>query len=64
MPKESIFHLQTAINILNAFIQQVQAQDGKHIAACTIGGVTFSPAVVLIADPQSLIDSLTATHIV
>ncbi len=54
-------NLKEAINILRAFIHEVQAQDGKHIlAACTINGVTFSPAVILIADAQSLIDSLTA----
>jgi HYR domain-containing protein/FIMAH domain-containing protein len=54
-------NLNEAINILRAFIRQVQAQDGKHIlAACTINGVTFSPAAILIADAQSLIDSLTA----
>ncbi len=54
-------NLNEAINILRAFIHQVQAQDGKHIlAACTINGVTFSPAAILIADAQSLIDSLTA----
>ena len=50
-----------AINILNAFIHQVQAQDGKHIhATCTLNGVTFSPAAALIADAQSLINSLMA----
>jgi len=52
---------QEAINILRAFIHEVQAQDSKHLlAACTINGVTFSPAAILIADAQSLIDSLTA----
>jgi hypothetical protein len=54
-------NLKEAINILRAFIHQVQAQDGKHVlAACTINGVTFSPAAILIADAQNLIDSLTA----
>lgn len=51
--------IQTAINILTAFKKQVQAQSGKHIAAsCTLGGVTFNPATVLLTDAQSLIDSL------
>jgi HYR domain len=55
-------NLKTAINILSAFIHQVQAQSGKHIlASCTLAGVTFDPAAVLIADARSIIDSLTMT---
>ena len=50
---------QTAINILNAFIDQLEAQAGKHIAtSCTIGGVTFNPVTVLLSDVQGLIGSL------
>jgi alpha-tubulin suppressor-like RCC1 family protein len=57
-------NLKTAINILSAFIDQAQAQNGKHIlAASTLNGVTFSPSAVLIADARSLIDSLTATTV-
>jgi hypothetical protein len=48
-----------AINILRAFIHQVQAQSGKHIvASCTMAGVTFDPAAVLIVDARSIIDAL------
>lgn len=51
--------IQTAINILTAFKNQVRAQTGKHIAtSCTLGGITFNPANVLLTDAQSLIDSL------
>jgi len=54
--------IQTAINILTAFKNQVQAQAGKHIEpSCTIGGITFNPATVLLTDAQSLIDSLRTT---
>ncbi len=53
-------HIMTAVNILNALINQIQAQDGKHIlSTCTLNGVTFSPAAALIAEVLSLIDSLT-----
>ena len=55
-------NLKTAINILSAFIHQVQAQSGKHIlASCMVAGVTFDPAAVLIADARSIIDSLTVS---
>jgi len=51
--------IQTAINILTAFKNQVRAQAGKHIAtSCTTGGITFNPADALLTDAQSLIDSL------
>ena len=49
--------IQTGINDLNAFKNEVQAQSGQHIAAsCTIAGVTFNPATVLLTDVQSLIN--------
>jgi len=55
-------NLTTAINILSAFIDQVQAQSAKHIlASCTMAGVTFDPAAVLTADARSIIASLAVT---
>jgi hypothetical protein len=49
----------TATNILSAFIDQVRAQTGKHIAsACTVGAVSFDPATVLTIDAGSLINSI------
>jgi hypothetical protein len=55
-------NLQTAINILMAFENQLQAQAGKHIAtSCTVGGVTFNPVTVLLSDVQSLINTLTVS---
>jgi len=55
-------NIKTAINILTAFIDQAKAQSGKHIlSACTVGGVTFDPAAVLVGDAGSLIDSLAAS---
>ncbi len=52
-------NIKTAINILTAFINQVRAQSGKHVlSACTVGGVTFEPAAVLIGNARSLINSL------
>jgi hypothetical protein len=52
-------NIQTAINILAAFEKQVQAQSGKHIAAsCTLGGITFDPATLLLTEVQSLINNL------
>ena len=48
-----------AINILSTFINQVQAQSGKHIlTSCTLRGITFNPVIVLISDATGLIDSL------
>ena len=56
--------IKTAINILGAFINQVQAQNGKHIASTyTLGGVTFNPAAVLIKDVTALIDSLNVSMV-
>jgi hypothetical protein len=50
---------QDAINALNALLNQISAQSGKHIeASCTSGGQTFNPATVLTVDVQRLIDSL------
>jgi hypothetical protein len=52
-------NVQASINILNAFVHLLEAQNSKHIAAsCTIAGVTFSPETVLSTDAQSLITSL------
>jgi SdrD B-like domain len=49
----------TASNVLSAFIDQVRAQTGKHIAStCTMGAFTFNPATVLTIDARGLIDSL------
>ena len=57
-------NIQTAINILTAMKNQLQSQSGKHIAtSCTIGGVTFNPVAVLLADVQALIDSLKVSMI-
>ena len=50
---------QAAINTLNALLNQLQAQKGKHIvASCTDNGQTFDPAAVLIAQVQALLQSL------
>jgi uncharacterized delta-60 repeat protein len=50
---------QPAVNTLSAFINQVEAQSGKHIAtSATLGGVTFNPAAVLIAQARGVIASL------
>lgn len=55
---------QTAINILTALKNQINAQAGKHIAtACTIGGVAFNPVTVLLLDVQGVIDSLRVSAI-
>lgn len=55
---------QTAINILTALKNQINAQAGKHIAtACNIGGVAFSPVTVLLLDVQGVIDSLRVSAI-
>jgi hypothetical protein len=54
---------QTAINILTALLNQIQAQAGKHIkSSCTdSNGVLFDPVAVLIANVQSLLTSLGST---
>jgi hypothetical protein len=45
-----------SINTLNAVINLIEAQKGKHITlSCTINNTTFDPAAVLITDVQSLI---------
>jgi len=50
--------LHAAVNALGAFMNQVQAQAGKHIATtCTIGGNTFNPVSLLIADARAVIGS-------
>ncbi|HKB98139.1 MAG TPA: SdrD B-like domain-containing protein [Terriglobales bacterium] len=51
--------IQTAINILSAFIKEVQAQAGKHISTtCTAGGHTYHPVQTLIGDAQYLLGVL------
>jgi hypothetical protein len=53
-------NIQDAIDILMAFINELNAQSGKHVlSTCSIGGATFEPAAVLISDARSLISSLT-----
>ena len=53
--------IQTAINILSAFIAEVQAQAGKHISTtCTAGGHTYHPVQTLIGDAQYLLGTLGA----
>jgi hypothetical protein len=53
---------QAAINTLNALLNQLQAQRGKHIATtCTQNGTTFDPTEVLIAQVQALLQSLGAS---
>ncbi len=50
-----------ATNTLAAFVNQVQAQRGKHIAAsATIDGSTFDPSAILLADARDAIGSLKA----
>ncbi len=50
---------QTAINILTALKNQIQAQAGKHIAtSCAIAGVAFNPVSALLLDVQGLLDAL------
>ena len=50
-----------AIDVLNAFSNQVRAQEGKHIStSCMLGSITVDPAAVLISDAQDVVDDLTA----
>ena len=50
---------QDAIDVMNAFSNQVQAQRGKHISmSCTLGNVSFDTAGVLISDASALINNL------
>jgi hypothetical protein len=57
-------NIQTAINILTALKDQINAQAGKHIAtSCAIGGVGINPATALLLDVQALIDSLRVSTI-
>jgi hypothetical protein len=52
----------TAVNILSALLNQLQAQSGKHLkTTCTANGQTFNPATVLITQVQSLLASLGVT---
>lgn len=53
--------IQAAINILSAFITEVQAQAGKHISTtCTAGGHQYHPVQTLIGDAQYLLGTLGA----
>ena len=48
-----------ASTILNDLLSLLEAQRGRHIhTTCTIGGVTFDPDAVLIADVQALLAAL------
>jgi hypothetical protein len=50
---------QLGVNILDALLYQLTAQSGKHVAtSCTIGGVTFNSAAVLIGDVKSMLATL------
>ena len=55
--------IQTAINLLQALLQQIQAQAGKHLkTTCTdASGTTFNPLAVLIDDVTKLLTSLGAS---
>ncbi len=56
-------NIRTATNLLNALLQQISAQSGKHIAtSCTASGTTFSPVDVLTGDIQILIATLAPNH--
>jgi len=51
--------VESAENTLGAFINQVKAQSGKHIAAtATINGVTFSLAAVLLEHARDVLAQL------
>ena len=53
--------IQAATNTLAAFVNQVEAQRGKHIApTVTIAGETFDPSTVLLADARDAIAALKA----
>jgi hypothetical protein len=58
-------NIQAAINTLTALLNQLYAQQGKHIkTSCTdSNGNTFDPDQVLIADVQALLASLGAASI-
>ena len=51
--------IQGAINTLNALLNQLQAQSGKHITtSCTVNGQTFNAADLLIQDVRAILASL------
>jgi hypothetical protein len=55
-------NIQAAINTLNALLNQLQAQAGKHIGTtCTVGNDTFDPSAVLITQVEALLASLGST---
>jgi hypothetical protein len=52
---------QAAVNIITAFITELQAQAGKHIATtCSAGGHTYHPVQILLSDAQYLVSTLPA----
>ena len=58
---EQLGDRQAAANTLAALVNEVEAQRGKHIApTATIGGETFDPSVVLLADARDAIATLKA----
>jgi hypothetical protein len=47
--------VQAALNTYEALLNQLRAQNGKHLtSACVSGGVTFNPAAVLASDTRDL----------
>jgi hypothetical protein len=51
--------IQQAIRTLNALLNQLLAQSGKHIGStCTIDGQTFNPSEVLINDVRAILATL------
>jgi beta-propeller repeat-containing protein/FIMAH domain-containing protein len=51
--------LKDAINELNAVLNDLQAQDGKHITtSCMVDGQTFNPVDVLIGDVRAILATL------
>jgi hypothetical protein len=50
---------ESAIDVLNALLNQLQAQSGKHIStACTIRSVAFNPVATLQNDVYSILNTL------
>ncbi len=46
---------QPAVNIMSALLRQLEAQRGKHVAGCTIGGQQVDGAAVLIETVRSML---------
>ena len=56
--------VESAENTLGAFMNQVKAQSGKHIATtATINGVTFSPPAVLLEHARDLLAHLKTQNV-